>query len=43
VKVWDPLALAAAALALAIAALIASIVPATRASAISPMSALRVE
>ena len=43
VRVWDPLALAAAALALALAALIASIVPATRASAISPMSALRVE
>ena len=43
VQFWDPPALAAAAGALAAAALIASIVPAARAAAIAPMSALRAE
>ncbi len=43
VKYWDPIALGIAAGALAIAAFIASIVPAGRAAAISPMSALRTE
>jgi predicted permease len=43
VSYWDPLALALAAGSLAIAAFIASILPAGRAAAISPMSALRAE
>jgi predicted permease len=40
---WDPLALAVAASALALCALAASLIPATRATAISPVSALRAE
>jgi predicted permease len=43
VQFWDPPALAVAALSLAAAAFIASIVPAARAAAIAPMSALRTE
>ncbi len=43
VSYWDPLALAVAAGSLAIAAFIAAILPAGRAAAISPMSALRAE
>jgi predicted permease len=43
VSFWDPLALAVAAGSLAIAAFIAAILPAGRAAAISPMSALRAE
>jgi ABC-type antimicrobial peptide transport system permease subunit len=43
VKFWDPAALAIAAGSLAVAAFIASIVPATRAAAIAPMKALRME
>jgi ABC-type antimicrobial peptide transport system permease subunit len=43
VQFWDPPALAIAAGALAAAAFIASIVPAARAAAIAPMSALRAE
>ena len=43
VRFWDPLALSVAASALAACALIASIVPAARASAISPTTALRLE
>jgi predicted permease len=43
VRYWDPLALGIAAGALAIAAFIAAVVPAGRAAAISPMSALRAE
>jgi predicted permease len=43
VPFWDPTALAIAAGALAAAAFIASIVPATRAAAIAPMTALRTE
>jgi ABC-type antimicrobial peptide transport system permease subunit len=43
VTYWDPLALGIAAGALAIAAFIAAVVPAGRAAAISPMSALRAE
>jgi ABC-type antimicrobial peptide transport system permease subunit len=41
VKFWDPAALAIAAGSLAVAAFIASIVPATRAAAIAPIKALR--
>jgi predicted permease len=41
VEFWDPIALGVAAAALALCALIASIVPATRAAGIQPMSALR--
>jgi ABC-type antimicrobial peptide transport system permease subunit len=40
---WDPLALCVAAGALAICALIASLIPASRAVAISPTTALRIE
>jgi predicted permease len=40
---WDPLALGAAASALAACALAATIIPATHAAGISPMDALRVE
>jgi len=40
---WDPLALSLAASALGLSALVATLIPATRAAAISPMSALRVE
>jgi predicted permease len=43
VPFWDPLALGVAALSLAACACIAAIVPATRASSISPMNALRAE
>ena len=43
VTFWDPVALAIAAGSLAVAAFIASIVPATRAAAIAPMKALRME
>lgn len=40
---WDPIALTVAAMALAISAFIAAIIPASRAASISPMSALRIE
>jgi ABC-type antimicrobial peptide transport system permease subunit len=43
VKFWDPPALAFAASSLAVAALIAALIPATRAAGISPMSALRAD
>ncbi len=43
VRYWDPLALGVAAIALGAAAFVAAIVPAGRAAAISPMSALRAE
>jgi predicted permease len=43
VTFWDPAALAIAAGSLAVAALIASIVPAARAAAIAPMKALRMD
>jgi ABC-type antimicrobial peptide transport system permease subunit len=43
VKFWDPPALGFAASALAAAALVAAMIPATRAAAISPMSALRMD
>ena len=43
VTFWDPAALAVAALSLATAAFIASVVPAARAADISPMRALRIE
>ncbi len=43
VTFWDPAALGIAAAALAVAAFIASIVPAARAAAIAPMKALRTE
>jgi ABC-type antimicrobial peptide transport system permease subunit len=43
VTFWDPIALGAAATALALAALIASIVPASRAALLAPMQALRIE
>jgi predicted permease len=43
VPFWDPLALGVAALSLAACACIAAIIPATRASSISPMNALRAE
>jgi ABC-type antimicrobial peptide transport system permease subunit len=43
VTFWDPAALAFAATALGLAAFIASIVPASRAAAIAPMRALRLE
>jgi predicted permease len=43
VSFWDPAALGVAAGALALAAFIASVVPATRAAAIAPMSALRAD
>jgi len=43
VPFWDPLALAVAAGALAACAFVAAIIPAARASSISPMSALRSE
>ena len=40
---WDPFALTVAATALAICAFFATIIPATRAASISPMTALRIE
>ena len=43
VKPWDPLMLAAAAILLCGAALLASLVPASRAAAVDPMAALRNE
>ena len=43
VAFWDPAALVVATLALATAAFVASLVPATRAAAIAPMTALRNE
>jgi predicted permease len=43
VSSWDPLALLVAASALAVSALVAAIIPASRAASISPMNALRVE
>ena len=43
VKGWDPQVLTAAVLALALCALVASLVPARRAAAINPVTALRVE
>ncbi len=43
VSVWDPLALALAVASLAVCALVAAIIPAGRAAAISPMNALRIE
>jgi len=43
VSAWDPVALSIAVLSLAACALIASIIPALRAAAISPMNALRME
>jgi predicted permease len=43
VTFWDPVALSIAAGALAIAALLASLVPATRAAGLAPMRALRTE
>jgi predicted permease len=43
VSSWDPVALTAAAMALALSAFVAAIIPAARAAAISPMDALRVE
>ncbi len=43
VQFWDPLALGAAALSLAVCAFFAAIIPATRAASIAPMTALRAE
>jgi putative ABC transport system permease protein len=43
VSFWDPAALGIAAASLASAALVASLVPATRAASMAPMSALRAE
>jgi ABC-type lipoprotein release transport system permease subunit len=43
VSFWDPFALTVAAGSLAASALLASIMPAVRAAAISPMSALRID
>ena len=43
VKFWDPPALGFASTALAIAALVAALIPAARAAGISPMSALRAD
>jgi ABC-type antimicrobial peptide transport system permease subunit len=43
VKAWDPMALAVAAGSLALCALVAAMIPALRAAAISPMTALRAE
>ena len=43
VTFWDPVALGVAAGALALAAFVASVVPATRAAGIAPMRALRTE
>jgi ABC-type antimicrobial peptide transport system permease subunit len=40
---WDPLALSVAAVALAICASLAAMIPAYRAASISPVSALRIE
>ena len=43
VSFWDPVALAVAAGSLALAAFVASVVPASRAAALAPMKALRTE
>jgi predicted permease len=43
VSFWDPTALAVAAVSLAVAAFIASVVPASRAAALAPMKALRTD
>ena len=43
VSSWDPFALIVAAIALAISAFVAAIIPAGRAASISPMTALRIE
>jgi predicted permease len=43
VKGWDPIVLAGSILALAVCALLASIIPARRAASINPVTALRVE
>ena len=43
VSSWDPMALGIAAVALAISAFFASVIPARRAASISPMKALRME
>ena len=43
VSFWDPVALSVAAIALAVCAFFAAIIPAGRAASISPMSALRTE
>jgi len=43
IRFWDPLALGLAAIALAVCACAAAIIPAMRAASISPMSALRAE
>ena len=43
VKLWDPVMLAVAALLLALAALLASLIPARRAAGVEPMVALRSE
>jgi predicted permease len=43
VSFWDPTALGVAAVALAVVAFVASIIPAARAAAIAPMKALRIE
>jgi predicted permease len=43
VKGWDPLVLTGSVLALALCALVASMVPARRAAAVNPVTALRVE
>jgi hypothetical protein len=40
---WDPAALSEAASALALAAFVAAIVPASRAAVLAPMKALRIE
>jgi ABC-type antimicrobial peptide transport system permease subunit len=43
VRFWDPVALGVAAAALALAAFVASVVPARRAAGLAPMTALRTE
>jgi predicted permease len=43
VKMWDPVALGVAIVALGACAFVASVIPALRAAAISPMEALRIE
>jgi predicted permease len=43
VRFWDPVALGVATASLALAALVASLVPATRAAALAPMRALRTD
>ncbi|MFP5229801.1 MAG: ABC transporter permease [Acidobacteriota bacterium] len=43
VKTWDPVVLIATTLILALAAFLASVIPAQRASSVEPMTALRVE